>query len=446
MGRRLLTLALLLTGPGSGPADVIRLSDGGLLDGKAVSMDRNGVVTVETEISPGPVSIRPEGIRQVLFSHDGISPDTHDARVQLTNGDLIPCDLKTITAEEVEVSTDFAGNLSIPRKFVRLMQLGVRPRRVLLDEIGQADDWNISRSDWIVENGVLVSSGSGHAGRAIDDLPDAFSVSFLLQWEQRPVFKFFFCADPKQGSSGNQDRYYLQFNAAGFGLKRQSTGSTAYPDLGVVTQTPDQFKERQVHIELRVDRRTHMIHLFLDGRFEGRFPDQLDTVPDASGIVFESGNSASRSLRISALTVREWDASGDRHESEDRGDPSLDAVIDHVGQRMSGRLLKTAPGEQDRYRGETVVLFQSPHLEKPIEIPVDGISTIFLNGPEFSPEPPELSFGLVSKGRVTATGARFDPNGIHLDHPLLGPLTLARPAVLSLDRRAPEPDEPSDDS
>jgi hypothetical protein len=440
MGRRLLIIATLGVAAGIGHGDELKLTDGGRLTGTVVSMKADGSLTIEADVALDAIEVRPGRIRRVDFSNEAPAPLDHDARVQLINGDMVPCDLLSIGDKEIAVRTAFAGDLSIARDVIDRMQLGIRPHRVILSGLGDEAGWLTPSDQWSIQDDQLVSSGTGFVGRAFDELPPAFSLSFDLKWEQRPAFKVFFCSHPGKGSGGELDRYYLQFNTAGFELKRQSTGKTSYHPLGVVNRGPEDFREREVSIELRVDRPARMLYLYLDGELEGRFPDQLDEMPEASGIVFESGTKGERAHVVSNLELRQWNASGDRHKGEDRGDEKADAVIDHDGQRFGGKLLETAVRD-----GQPVVLFQSPHLADALEIPVNRISTIFLAGNKAESKGSPLFFGLAAGGRLSAASGRFDDRTLFLEHELLGPLEIQRPAVTSLDRRELA-EEPSTDS
>lgn len=441
MGRRLLkSAAFLILAAQAGIADQVSLLDGGRLSGEVVSMSSEGSLILDSTLAAAALEIRPEQIRRVDFKQASGRLADHDARLLLVNDDILPCDLLGIDEKQIQVRTSFAGELTIPRQVVKRLQLGIRPHRPIVSGIGDSGKWFITNKDWSVNGNELVSSGSGIAGQDVPQLGDSFSLSFLLKWQQRPTFKVFFCSDPEKGSGGELDRYYLQFNAEGLELKRQSSGRTSYHGLGVINRTPDTFSNRQVRIEFRVDRRARMILLYLDGELEGRFPDQLETAPQANGFVFESSTQAAAAHSVSEFEIREWDASGDRHQSEDRGDETTDAVIDHDGQRFSGSLLATARNDE-----RAVVLFQSPHLDQPLTIPTDRISTIFLANPAAGPDPSELYFGLGGNGRISASNGRFDQTQIQLDHPLLGKLTLDRSAAASLERREPPADDPPDE-
>ena len=439
MGRRLLTSAIILVAAGITHGDQLRLSDGSRLTGDVVSMKGDGTLTIRADVALDAIEILPKRIRRVDFETRTPEPLDHDARVQLINGDIGPCDILSIGDATIEVHTDFAGDLTIPRGVIDRMQLGIRPHRIILSGFGEESSW-ISPSDrWSIENGSLASSDTGYVGRGFDELPPAFSLSFDLKWEQRPTFKVFFCSDPGKGSGGELDRYYLQFNTAGFELKRQSSGKTSFHPLGAVNRGPETFKDREVHIELRVDRPARMLYLYLDGELEGRFPDQLDEMPEAQGVVFESGAKGERAHVVSNFELRQWNASGDRHKGEDRGDEKADAVIDHDGQRFGGALLETAARE-----GQQVVLFQSPHLKDALEIPINRISTIFLAGAQAAAEESPLFFGLDAGGKLSASSGRFDDQVISVDHELLGQLQIQRSAVTSLDRREVEQDGSTD--
>lgn len=419
-------------------ADQLTLSEGGRLTGEVLSMGADGMLSVRAEVAVEPLVIQPDHVERVDFETVATPPTDHDARLLLINGDDLPCELLGIDAGKVRVSTSFAGELEISRNAIERMQLGIRPHALIITGVGASEGWTESDA-WVVADDTLVSSGTGHTGLEVPDLPKAFSLSFQLKWEERPSFKVYFCAAPDKGSVGGLDRYYLQFNSAGFGVGRQSTGQTSYFSLGSVNQTPDKFKDNTAHIELRVDREAKVIELHIDGTLEGRYPDQIDTPPEENGVVFESATRTEGGHRVSDFEIRIWDASGDRYQSEDRGPADLDAVIDNDGQRFSGELLRTE--ERD---GASVVLFQSPHLEDPLVIPVERVSTVFLAKTREMQTPSPLYFGLHRGGRISAEEGQFDKAEIKLRHPLLGALTLDRGAVASLDRREIE-SEPEDD-
>ncbi|BCX49729.1 hypothetical protein HAHE_36370 [Haloferula helveola] len=432
----ILTLALA----GVAFADQLTVTDGGTLTGEVLSMGTDGVLSMRAAVAKDPVRIRAESVRKVAFASASSKPGDHDAKVTLTNGDVIPCDLTGVDDKRLTVSTPFAGLLEIDRKFVSHVQLGIRPRRLIYSGVGKLDDWSAS-DDWRIDDGKLIASGRGSIGRDYGELPDSFALSFLLEWTRRPNFKVYFCSEDTSAGGGKHDRYYLQFASAGFELKRQSSGKTTYHTLGMVNRAPEAFPDDKVTVDLRIDRASKMILLYLNGELEGRFPDRLDDVPQGRCVAFLSSGSGDDHLSVSQIDFREWDSAGDRHKSEERGEKDVDAVIDHDGQRFSGKLLRAA--EKDS-RG--IFLFKSPHFPQPLEIPADRVSTLFFAKGGDEPPSSPLVFGLNASGTLSASGCRFDGDTMNLIHPLLGEIAVSREAVESLDRREePETEEETDE-
>ena len=416
-------------------ADEVKLEDGSSITGEVLGLDAGGELRIAVPIAPEPLSIRAGQVRKVTLSHEAEESIERDATLTLTNGDRLPCDIVGIDDENVRVVTDTAGELSVKRDWVSSLQLGIRPRRVLYQGPAGLEDWKVDEG-WHFEDDALASEGRGSVSRSFESLPASFSLSFLLTWAQRPNFQIYFCSEHDEAGGGKHDRYYLQFNAAGFEIKRQSSGESTYHTLGSVQRKPNGFNDPRVAIELRVDRENKIIQLYLDGKLEGSFPDPLATSPEGNGMIFTSNLKAGEGHRVSRIIVREWDSVGDRHQSEDRGEGDGDALIDHEGQRFSGELIdtrQTADGSS--------VFFKSPHFPKALEIPLSKVSTIFLSRPTDVDSSSELILGVAGGGFLSANDCRFVDDKVELDHPMLGALKIDRSSVRTMVKREPSEDE-----
>lgn len=410
-------------------ADEIKLEDGSRITGKVLGLDAGASLRIAVPIAPEPLTIRADQVRKVTLSHNVEDANERDATLTLINGDRLPCDVAGINQNDVTVTTDMAGELMINREWVSSIQLGIRPRRILYEGPTAMEDWKVSES-WHFGEGALTSGGNGSISRSFESLPDSFSLSFVLAWAQRPNLQVYFCSEHDEGGGGKHDRYYLQFNAAGFELKRQSSGDATYHTLGTVQRTPGTFNDPKVSVEMRVDRDRRLIQLYLDGKLEGSFPDPLARAPEGTGIIFLSNLKADEGHRISKIELREWDSVGDRHQSEDRGDGDGDALIDHEGQRFSGELIEIQKAD-----GQSEVLFKSPHFPKALEIPLEQVSTIFLSRPTGMEKSSDLILGVVGGGFLSASDCRFTDDHVELKHPMLGAMKLARSSVSSIVKR-----------
>ncbi|MEP4079708.1 hypothetical protein [Haloferula sp.] len=418
-------------------ADELELADGGKLNGVVRSITPNGIITADLAITDEPAEILADKVSRVRFGK-AIRNYGHDTMLTLINGDRLPCDITSISESEMMISTGYAGPLTIPRKNITTVQLGIRPRKTIYSGPEDLNHWDVG-NNWHFEDGALVSDGSGSVSREFKDLPDSFSFSLQLKWADKPMFKVFFSSDSSTSSGGNHDRYFMQVGSAGIEIKRQSSGKNSYHSLIVVNRSIDTFKDRKANFEIRFDHRQQRLLLYIDGQLEGQATDPLPMIPEGKTVVFRSDASKAEAHRVSSILLREWDAAGERHRSEDRGDFGEDALINNKGERFGGRLQESKVS-----KNAMTFLFKSPLAPEALQIPAAEVSTLFFEktDTEESATPP-LVLGLSGSGTIGARSCTFGPDKVELTHPLLGPLKLNRDVVMMLQRRPwPESQEP----
>lgn len=434
MIRHALLLSLLLPAA----ADEVTLSDGSRLSGTVTALDAAGQVLLDSELAFEPFQLRAERIRKVDFAASGKSADLHDTLVTLLNGDSLPGDLLGIDADTLTLATPFAGELRIPRQAVGTVQLGVRPRKVVYRGPGDGSGWSI-KNGWSAESGRFVSDGSGTLSRNFE-VPGSFALSFRIAWRGNPNLQVYFAADSLE-TTGKADRYYLQFGGSGIELKRQqSNDGHPYLSMASIPGEPSDYPDRDLEVELRVDRKLGLVHLYLDGQYEGRFADPVKTPPSGQGIMFRSNLGGGENQILDAIEVREWDASSDRHRGEERGDETRDVVITRSSDRGTGAILGFSPGPEGG-----IIRYQGPHHPDPVDLPVAEVSTLFFARPNAAPgiARPPLVLGLRGRGSLGVSACTFATDAIHAKHPLLGELSLRRDSVARLERpAAPPADEP----
>jgi len=434
-------LSLVIAGPTTVRADTLELQGGGKLNGTIKSITPEGVITADLEISETPVSIHANKVTEVNFGNSSAKFD-HDTMLTLINGDRIPCDLLSISDSDLTVATDYAGELKIPRKILTTAQLGIRPRKTIYSGPKNLINWNVE-DNWHFEDGSMISDGRGSIARNFPLLPDSFSLSFRLKWADRPMFKIYFSSETPATTGGKHDRYFLQVTTAGMEIKRQSSGRNPYHSLITVNRSHDSFADHEARFDIRIDNRQRRILLYIDGQLEGQAADPLPVIPEGKIVILQSDSSDAEAHRVSDIILREWDASGERHRSEDRGDLVEDALINNKGERYGGRLLGSKGSKK-----ELTILFKNPHAKDAFEIPATDISTLFFAKGEAEEESPtSLSLGLAGTGSLVAQSCTFGPDQVSLTHPLLGPMKLDRDVVKQLRRREisdlVDEDEPS---
>lgn len=431
---RRLSVAGLLVLAATTLADEVTLEGDARLAGKVTAIGEGGATLLESPLSPEPLALRAGSVRKVTFEDADAATSQGSTRVKLKTGDVIPCELKALDGETLTVSTVFSPELKIPRSALASLELGIVSQKAIFAEPTDLSGW--TTTSWKFVDGSFVSGANGTLSRKFD-LPEQYILRFRLSWKSMPSLRVFF-SDPLEPRSNPIDRYLFQFNSAGFNLKRQNSSGRTYVDLHNLSRRPDSFADSKVDIEVRVDRTQSILWLYLDGNLEGRFND-LAAAPKGSGVVFESNAGNDSEQRISDFRILSWDATGDRHRTEERGDRKSDSLIDSEGDRYSGRLESLTLGAD----AEATLLFKSPLLEKVMSIPAKRVSTVFFaDAPAPAAEKPaSLLVKLRDGGRIRADQCTFSGDSLQVRHPLLGQLPMKRASIASIEQ-APKPTDP----
>lgn len=428
-------------------ADDLALADGASrLTGTVLSIDGEGRLELSSPLSPDPLILKEGSVEKIEFSNAGSLPEPPEALVELANGDILPATIEHLDDRILTVNSPDAGRLEIPRNLVSSAQFGIQRHDVIYSGPRTLEEWTGSRGEqknWSFRQGSLVAKGPATAARKFT-LPQQFVLSFTLKWKvkQMPRFQVYF-ADPLTSGGQACDRYYLQFGGAGLEIKREATQGKRYNTLLQLNRTPNQYPDRQLSVEIRVDRNGSRLQLFLNGEPEGEFADPISPVPDGSAITLVCSAPSGSELEVRDIKISEYDNSRARHRSEERGNPANDSLISRDDDRWGGHLMeirKTGDGALFR--------FKSDFQDDPLEIPEADVSTVFFaasDTPAAAGREPPFIIQLLGGGSLRVTSCRFTESTVSAAHPLLGPLELHRDGIVSMQRAnkksepAPEP-------
>jgi hypothetical protein len=427
------TSLVLLVAAGHLRADLISLSGEGRLSGTVRAINNEGIVELDSPLSDEPIFLRAEAVKKVAFGSGEDVSDPPSCRVELSNGDILPVEIESLDDKQLAVMSPMAGRLLIPRRALRSLVMGIHPNKVIYPRGGSLEDMKPEgpRGDnWSYDEGAWSVQGQGRLVRKLDPL-EQFSAKFNLSWNGNPAFQFYF-ADPLLPSSQISDRYLFQFGSGGIEIRRESSkGGRRSTTLLSLNRRPDQYPDNQLRVEIRIDRKNSMLYLFINDEPEGRFGDPVANPPEGGGIVFSSNAGVEHSMTISGVEISEWDHNGDRHRTEDRGDETVDALIEKRGDRFGGSLISIKPGPEG-----PLFVFKSDFQEAPIELPESEVSTVFLKNSEEEPGKVFHPFALRLRGNgiIRVAPCSFPGDQIEATHPLIGPLLLNRSEVTALER------------
>lgn len=432
-----LTLGLFLTGMAH--ADKLTLTGDARLTGTVRSIHESGVVELASELSPEPILLKADSVARVEFSAPESPPTPPATLIELTNGDLLPITLESLDDQKLDVLTQDAGRLTIPRTALKSMQLGVRKQKTVYTGPKNEAEWSRDTDEskaWQFSNGALVANGPAF-GAADLGIPSQFILKFSMKWQANPNFRIYF-ADPLKPKAEAVDRYYLQFNGAGLEIKREAAKGKRFQTVILLARTPDQFANNEMDVEIRVDRKASRLHLLLNGEPEGAGVDPVSQPPDGGGVAFVNSAAPELSQEIREIRILELDDVRTRHRSEDRGDTKTDSLISRDEDRWSGRLVRIRKGPDG-----AVFSFKSDFQQEPLELSETDVSTIFFAQPDDQAAPASdhtFALRLSGEGSLRVSSCAFSPEHVTARHPLLGSLKINRAGVVAMERLDPKPE------
>jgi len=418
-------------------ADLVQIGDDHRIAGTITAIDKDGRVTLKSELSGQPLLIRPGPITRVVFESDADPPtDSPDQQIELDNGDRMPCRVLSMDDETVRISTWFAGELRVPRAHVTALHFGVTDPALIFGGKQVLDGWTKSEAWSITEEGMFVSGGVGRTAHKLKDLPARFIVRFRYEWKGSPNLRFYFADNLLD--QGTADRYFLTINSAGMELKRQSTSGRTNHSLAVDHRRPKEISADGMDIEIRVDRKERVLQLLINGDMIDRFIDPVDRVPKGNGLMIESSASGNSANFVKGLEVLEWTDSPENRRSKNTGDPDKDTVLDRQGEHFSGTAQAiSGPASKPE------IVFRHPHAAEPLKVPLDQAAALFFRqtGGAAGDQPAPLVLTLADNGLLALESCTVDDQTVLCKHPLLGEMKIDRRAIRGLSRNQPKTPE-----
>lgn len=402
-------------------ADTLDLAGHSRLSGEIQSIDsiqKGGYVSLLQPDSAEPIRLKSEFVQQVIFSPqtDNIEGTSH--HVTLRTGEKLPCRILSLSADILRVSTDYAGELDIHKKHIAQVSFGSKATDAIYQGPNSTNEWEYM-NDWIYQSGSLISRSKAVAYQSFE-LPENFSVSFRLTWQDPPKFKFYFCTDSRNILQ-KQNRYMLFFDSSGIELKRVTPRTNQ--GIAAIQRRPDSFPNKTAFIELKVDRSSRQISLAIDGEEIGTFLDRTDKTPLGDGIIFESTPRFNGATEVSDITIRKWDGLNALSQKKRVISTQLDTIYVKNGQSFSGQALTI----QQLDNKKLSLSFEVPHANEMMQVPFTELEKLFFSNhsSEAAPKTPtSIRIELNQSGELFISDISLENGIITAKHPALGNLTI----------------------
>jgi hypothetical protein len=381
------------------PTDLLRFTNGDQLHGSFRGIRDDRSVIWQRDDVEKPVDFKPDQVRHVVLrSGRPVKSVAAVAHVAMINGDRIPGKILEMDDRTLTFETEFAGVLKLPRDQVAMFApnpLGGRlryhgpfnaedwkmvhaafpdgfPQQEPVTEVlegTEAEDpgrWEFSGSGWFWKN-----KGYGTAIIREDDLPDAAILRFDLAWRNRLSVAIGFHADLAKAPDKDEEKdearrrplgfvpgdsailpkifgnsYVLQIFSMQTILYRTSVtddGAPAVERVQINGSGPRLGDTGKVTVEIRSNRDTGVISLFIDGDFVARWDESVAGSYDparfagkgsAFGFVVQTEDSP---VKVSDVMVAEWNGMPDSARSMQTDDQDI-ALLTNGTDRFSGKV------------------------------------------------------------------------------------------------------------
>lgn len=460
--------------------DFLRFENGDTLHGQYQGLDEGPLVKWLSSEANDSIHFETRNLRKLSLNNGrSKSQVTSKGMVELSNGDQVPGSVISMGEDSITLQTEFAGLLTIPRKYVTRIFPNRHGSNTLYAGPFNKQGWQVpgelavneeepednTSKSWDYIGGAWYSNSSSTL-RLDKELPDQVSIRFQLSWKaslnaniavftdfQRPfrepqarVRRVQEAPDEEEGEEAieeepaeeeepsfvdimevgegksDSDRYgsgYLITILSNYSrLSRLGFDDKLRENKATFPNSAGSLKLSDLHtadFEVRADREKGSLSLFVNGKFYYEWQDLAEPLQEADRYFAISAGVKSK-LRISNVVISEWNGMRDSARSMKTEERDV-LLLANGTDRYSGKILTM---EEDVFRIESDYgIFQ---------IPLDQITDIQLAN-ETIEEAPAAKDGQIlvnfqPDGRLSFLPKEGLADSLQGEHAILGELSL----------------------
>ncbi|MDG2213127.1 MAG: hypothetical protein P8M70_04805 [Verrucomicrobiota bacterium] len=302
----------------------VSLVSGGKLNGVLLELDEDGL-TLDTWYG-GKLKISREFVRSI---EPGIKPERivyqgpEDGPDGWMTGNRNTGQvLKQMLRKNAKAEVGAVG--ADKQRALAIIRRAIVPGKVVAGAAGQQGAWRY------VNNGFVCASSGPILGRKDLELPGQCSLTFDLQWTGYFNLGVNIFADQINNEySGNS--YSLRVDQNNIYLYRIQNGSTA--NLGNVRSQLTGRKRCQ--LSLLIDKEAKTLSVLIDGQLIRKWEDTRPFAGKGKGLLFTSRNNSA--MRLSRIRITEWNGSLPESDASKSGNGKEDFVVFSNKDSISGK-------------------------------------------------------------------------------------------------------------
>jgi hypothetical protein len=424
---------ILCISPAAG--DSLETHHGNTITGEVQSFDPGGI-TIQSPLSLRAITVKATSLKHLAVSASNKLSPTHPEILTLTNGDQLPCKIISSERNNINISTWYAGDMSIDRAKVASIRFGITSENIIFTGNQPLKEWTHVSGNWTpntLSNNYQLE-GTGHLAQLLD-LPDKARYHYDLHWKNTPNFAFRFFAENNSATS-KQNAYELILNSEGLEIRRHLMDEDRTVRIASL-DTPEikelQKENTSLSIDLKVDKGEGLISLYLDSSFVGTWHDPHGPL-DGNYVIFNNRSQQTENCIIENIFIASL--GGDiqpRFYDPQAKSSDTDVVTDSEGENILGEFLsiETRDTEDKKLR---LIVIESSESKSLIRIPEHRVSQLLFKKKKAQNPPTKSAYilALRNDGEIQINQPKISDEEITALHPILGPLQISRSALLSI--------------
>lgn len=330
--------------------DTLSFDNGDRISGRLMFLQPDGWLGWAHADAEQPVLFSTQNISQIdLDGRGGDAASASAWKVRFDNEDELSVGQAILNGDKIEFDAWYLGKTSVPRNRVRTMTPVQTNFAVVFEGPRGTNGWTSWKvvsalgepGEWKYQDRAFYAKEAASIARMIG-LPDSFTMEFDLKWKgPLNIAIALFTDSLKPISLANKEDepdfagfYSLQINSFGANLlsvkKRDPLrylGQQSVPGLA---------SKSKAHVEIKVDKRSRRILLFLDGVLAKQWTEPSEFSGEGRGIrLVHQGQGG---VRLGQLKIAEWDGRYEDRASSNSVPATGDVVLMLDGERVTGQI------------------------------------------------------------------------------------------------------------
>ncbi|MBK1790412.1 hypothetical protein [Persicirhabdus sediminis] len=458
-----------------GQSDLLRFANNDQLHGKYQSIDSQGQVVWKNDHAEQAIAFKQDKLHRIIFNNAQPAESSQYTQfVELSNGDILPAKVESLDANFIQLDTDYAGHLSIPRNKLKSIYSHPYQGRLLyygpLNEDGwvqvsspeengdeEFDDEELPAedpTDW-THHGLSWYSTSDSNQHLVREnaLTDQCSLRFEVEWRDLFYLNVALFAETPNLHLADEDAaasakkklstmqkigevtgqcYVLtlsQHNANLLRLIEDEKGEITSQKISDRSSSVRAMANKKMAVEIRISRPNRLLLLFIDGQLIKQWPLGSEVHTKGLSLALSNGNNnhtRSNIFKISQLSISEWSGYFDSPASMEVSDQDL--IMLHNGiDRMAGNCESINNGK---------VTFYGPY-DSQLSVPLDEVKVINFATENISQESENDNqvsrIFLAPYGRISGSLVKSDHQHLNIKHSLIGNVPISIHFASTLD-------------